>query len=426
MTANSTNSLLRPRTAVIHFGCRLNQFESDGLRAALAENAHELTEDLATADYVIINTCTVTNQADAKNRAAIRRAHRLNPQAKIIVTGCYATTDAEKLRSMAGVYRVVSNQDKHQIPALLAGASQVNGNRFAFSANHDFKSRATLKIQDGCNKSCSYCKIPQARGRGVSRNFAETVQAARELIAAGFGELVLTGINIGWYFDSGKDFCDLLETLLELEGNFHIRISSIEPGDVSDRLAQLFQHPKMARFLHVPVQSGAKRILRLMRRGYTPANFMARVELVRRHVPEIHIGTDIIVGFPGESEADFAETLALCRSAEFANIHIFPFSKRDNTPVADWLSRRNSSGQRPFLEEVHGNTIRRRVAELAQLKEELAYHYRRQVSGMRFAAVAERIQEGAIHFLTENYLRGKVATAQFPHLVRRQRFFLEI
>ncbi|HNL12172.1 MAG TPA: tRNA (N(6)-L-threonylcarbamoyladenosine(37)-C(2))-methylthiotransferase MtaB, partial [Turneriella sp.] len=196
------------RTALIHFGCRLNQFESDGIKANLADNAHTLTQNLREADFVVVNTCTVTNKADYKNRAAIRRAHRLNPQAKIVVTGCYATTDAEELRSLPGVYRVVSNDQKHRIAEVLQGGEVTAqaSNRFFFSANHDLKSRATLKIQDGCNKSCSYCKIPQARGRGVSREFGETLDSARELIDAGFGELVLTGVNIGWYEDKGKSF----------------------------------------------------------------------------------------------------------------------------------------------------------------------------------------------------------------------------
>lgn len=424
-----------PRTSVIHFGCRLNQFESDGIKANLADNSHALTDNLREADFVVINTCTVTNKADYKNRAAIRRAHRLNPLAKIVVTGCYATTDAEDLRSLPGVYRVVSNDQKHRIAAMLNGndSNETPNDRFFFSANHDLKSRATLKIQDGCNKSCSYCKIPQARGRGVSRAAEDTLASARELIAAGFGELVLTGVNIGWYEDNGINFHSLVESLLELPGDFHLRISSIEPGDVNERFAAFYQHPKMARFLHIPLQSGSKFVLRTMRRGYTPENFMRRLEHVRKVCPEVHIGTDVIVGFPAEGDAEFRETLDFSRAADFANIHIFPFSKRRNTPIVDWLERRQGQpkatvgGQttaenRRLYREINGAVIRERSAELSTLKKELADNYIRRMEGIEFAAVAERIEGGLIHFLTENYLRGILPVGQHPQLRRGNRF----
>ena len=423
------------RTALIHFGCRLNQFESDGIKANLADNAHTLTQNLREADFVVVNTCTVTNKADYKNRAAIRRAHRLNPQAKIVVTGCYATTDAEELRSLPGVYRVVSNDQKHRIAEVLQGGEVTAqaSNRFFFSANHDLKSRATLKIQDGCNKSCSYCKIPQARGRGVSRDFAETLDSARELIDAGFGELVLTGVNIGWYEDKGKSFHALVESLLDLPGDFHLRISSIEPGDVNERFAAFYQHPKMARFLHIPLQSGSRLVLKIMRRGYTPDNFMRRIEHVRSVCPEVHIGTDVIVGFPAEGETEFKETLDFCRAADFANIHIFPFSKRRNTPIVDWLvkrAERKSAGtageaEKRSYKEVNGAIIRERSATLSVLKKEMADAYIARMQGKKLFAVAERIENGKVHFLTENYLRGVLPVADYPSLRRGQRFDVE-
>lgn len=409
-----------PRTALIHFGCRLNQFESDGIKASLAANSHNIIADQREADFIVINTCTVTNKADYKNRAAIRRAHRLNPQAKIVVTGCYATTDADDIRALPGVYRVISNDKKHQIGALLAGAEERAPNdRFFFSANHTFKSRATLKIQDGCNKSCSYCKIPEARGRGVSRDFAATLASARELIAAGFGEIVLTGVNIGWYFDNGKSFHDLVEAILNLEGNFHLRISSIEPGDVNERFAEFYAHPRIAKFLHIPLQSGSKFVLRTMRRGYTPENFMRRIDTVRKITPEIHIGTDVIVGFPSEGEPEFTETLDFCRRADFANIHIFPFSKRRNTPIVNLLEAREQKTSKAPYKEINGAGIRERAARLAELKNQMAAAYTRRMAGKEFWAIAEKTDAGAVSFLTENYLRGTVENAQ---LKRGDRF----
>lgn len=409
-----------PKTALVHFGCRLNQFESDGIKANLAANSHNIIADQREADYIVINTCTVTNKADYKNRAAIRRAHRLNPLAKIVVTGCYATTDADDIRALPGVYRVISNDKKHQIGALLAGAEErAQNDRFFFSANHALKSRATLKIQDGCNKSCSYCKIPEARGRGVSRDFAATLDSAHELIASGFGEIVLTGVNIGWYFDNGKSFHDLVEAILNLEGNFHLRISSIEPGDVNERFAGFYAHPRMAKFLHIPLQSGSKFVLRTMRRGYTPENFMRRIDNVRQVAPGIHIGTDVIVGFPSESETEFAETLEFCRRADFANIHIFPFSKRRNTPIVNWLEARELKSSKEPWREINGAVIKERAAQLAGLKNQMAAAYARRMAGKEFWAIAEKIENGKVSYLTENYLRG---TLQDPQLKRGDRF----
>lgn len=419
---------MNQKTALIHFGCRLNQFESDGIKANLEDNQHTLTHNLREADFVVVNTCTVTNKADYKNRAAIRRAHRLNPLAKIVVTGCYATTDAEELRSLPGVYRVVSNDQKHRIAEVIAGGdTDSSNNRFFFSARHDFKSRATLKIQDGCNKSCSYCKIPQARGRGVSRDTQNTLDSARELIDAGFGELVLTGVNIGWYNDNGTGFHALVEQILNLPSDFQLRVSSIEPGDVDERFAAFYQHPKMAKFLHIPLQSGSKFVLRTMRRGYTPDNFMRRIEQVRAVSPDVHIGTDVIVGFPSEGDTEFAETLAFCREADFANIHIFPFSKRRNTPIVDWLVRRQGSAPatRREYKEIHGTVIRERAAELSRLKKTMADAYIARMYGQTFAAIAERIEGDTVHFLTENYLRGVVRLAEMPQLKRGQRFFID-
>lgn len=430
----------QPKTAIVHFGCRLNQFESDGIKANLEQNSHRIITDQREADFIVINTCTVTNRADYKNRAAIRRAHRLNPQAKIVVTGCYATTDAEDIRSLPGVYRVVSNDKKHAIAETLRGndAPGETNDRFFFSSNHNFKSRATLKIQDGCNKSCSYCKIPQARGRGVSRGFENTIESAQELIAAGFGELVLTGVNIGWYEDHGtgssgsaartdarfaadgnRGFHQLVEKILDLPGNFHLRVSSIEPGDVTERFAAFYAHEKMAKFLHIPLQSGSKFVLRTMRRGYTPDNFMRRIEAVRKVNADTHIGTDIIVGFPSEGDAEFQETLDFCRAADFANIHIFPFSKRRNTPIVDWMSRREGSAAKRVYREINGQVIRERAARLAQLKTEMAAAYARRMAGKEFWATVENTAEGIAQYTTENYLRG---TVQNDRLRRGERF----
>ena len=413
-----------------HFGCRLNLYESQSISAGLSHNKLRVVDDLSEADLIIINTCTVTNRADQKNRQIIRKAHRLNPDAKIIVTGCYATTDTEDVKALPGVYSVVTNQNKAGIPEFIGQISshtiaqkytkktEVDG-RFGYHyRTQKGHSRAYLKIQDGCNKTCAYCKIPKARGRGISRNFDDVRAEAQYLIGLGFKEINLTGVNIGWYrSQEGFDFQQLLGSILNLEGEFYIRLSSIEPRDVNEGLADLFTHPKMAKFLHVPLQSGSKKILKNMRRGYNPGLYEKWVNTIRSVCPNIHLGTDIIVGFPGENEKDFQETLNFCQKMEFANIHIFPFSKRRDTPVMEHIrshSKNNEKNNNDLWEEVSGKVIRHRVHRLNTLKERLAGEYVQKTSGLTFRAVVEKTNMYEDNFVysmvTENYLKLSIGS----------------
>ena len=411
-----------------HFGCRLNLYESQSIAAGLAHNKLKIVDDLNEADLIIVNTCTVTNRADQKDRQIIRKAHRLNPSAKIIVTGCYATTDTEEVKALPGVYSVVTNQNKATIPDLVSRISSHDTAKHRYVKNLPAKvdgrfgyhyrtrkghSRAYLKIQDGCNKTCAYCKIPQARGRGISRNFNDSLTEAQHLIDIGFKEIILTGVNIGWYrSQEGFDLYRLLEEILNLEGEFYIRLSSIEPRDVNERLADLFTHHKMAKFLHVPLQSGSKKILKCMRRGYNPSLYEKRVNAVRNTCSKIHLGTDIIVGFPGESEKDFRETLDFCRKMEFSNIHIFPFSERRNTPVMEHLKSNSKNDRRnngDLWERVPGRTIRDRIHRLQVLKEKLMKQFIQRTSGLDFRAVIEKIggdgDDLIYSMVTENYVK---------------------
>ena len=408
---------------IYHFGCRLNLYESNSLLSGLSDNniIPVDKDQIENADFIIINTCTVTNRADQKNRSAIRQAHRKNPNAKIIVTGCYATTDAHEIKKLPGVYAVVSNQNKANIPNLISGlvpslvkSSNQNkqieydplNKKWEVDGQFGYKlqsrsrtSRAYLKIQDGCNKSCSYCKIPFARGPGRSRDFNQTIEEAKKLIALGFQEITLTGVNIGWYHTRAqetkeKDFYDLLTTLLNLKGDFYIRISSIEPGDVNERLAHLLQHPKMAKFLHVPLQSGSKRILKKMRRGYTPLLYQKKIKKVQALNPDIHIGTDIIVGFPGESAQDFKNTWDICKEIGFANIHIFPYSKRNNTPIVKELAL--TVDDKLSIKEVPQHITRKRINRLKALQKELYKQYIQRTSNKSFRSIVEKSIEKSV------------------------------
>ncbi len=397
------------RAHVIQFGCRLNQYESDSLGSGLQQRGFELSPQIGDSDYVVINTCTVTNRADQKNRNVIRRIHSQNPRAKIVVTGCYATTDPEEIRALPGVFWVIDNSQKANIPQMIEREVRqqppepLADNHFGFATReHGGTARAYLKIQEGCNKSCSYCKIPQARGSGKSRDFNETIAEARALIAAGFRELILTGVNMGWYKSlRGENLNDLIEALLNLDGDFILRLSSIEPADVNERLASFFQHEKMAQFLHVPLQSGSKDILKLMRRGYTPAHYRRWVEFALSKNPDLHLGTDVIVGFPGETAAHFDETMRFCEEMAFANIHVFSFSKRNNTPVLQLLAERDD------INEVHGSVIKERAADLRHLKDVMAMNYQHATAGQAKRAIVI----GNEYVLTENYLKFPLPAA---------------
>ena len=420
---------------LVHFGCRLNAYESISLASGLESTGFSLTTEIKDADFVIINTCTVTNRADQKNRQAIRRAHRENPGAKIVVTGCYATTDATEIKKLPGVYSVVSNFQKAQIPDQIMGDShrksslregQPDG-QFGYSLqNRKRHSRAYIKIQDGCNKSCSYCKIPLARGAGRSRDFQETLEEARELIQAGFREITLTGVNLGWYRSlEGKNFYDLLEGLLSLDGDFYIRISSIEPGDVNERLAELLTHPRSALFLHAPLQSGSKEILKAMRRGYTPSHYQKRIEYVKKRCPDIHLGTDVIIGFPGETDAHFQQTFDFCKQMEFANIHIFPYSPRKNTPIVNQLELAPNERK-----EVPKTRVKKRIELMEALKREMHAGYVKKTAGQTFRGIALNTKPGSnpkdepgrkpqdtLNLVTENYI--KLSSRLNPELVQK-------
>lgn len=388
------------RFHVVNFGCRLNSYESEALAGDLVKEGYHLTQNPLEADFLIINTCTVTARADFKNRSVIHKLHELNPKAKIIVTGCYATTDAEEIKNLPGIFAVVPNKEKALITEKITQKYTENiskNGQFGFGLPlRERVSRATLKIQDGCSRNCSYCKIPLARGKGVSRPFKETINYAQKLLDLGFQEITITGVNIGWYQgENGETFEDLIETLLNLKGHFYLRLSSLEPPEISERLIELYGHPKMAKFLHAPLQSGSAYILKLMRRSYNPSQYAKKIELIRKKVPEIHIGTDVIVGFPNENENYFQETRRFCEQMEFANIHIFPFSLRKGTEIE---KRLDTSPQK--FARITKNEIKERTKELAQVGEKLKKNYMKKTAYQKFRAIAEKNKA-----TTENYVK---------------------
>ncbi|HMV43970.1 MAG TPA: tRNA (N(6)-L-threonylcarbamoyladenosine(37)-C(2))-methylthiotransferase MtaB [Leptospiraceae bacterium] len=332
---------MKESTVAFHtLGCRLNIFESDGLANTFSNLGIKTVSESENPEIVVINTCTVTNKADSKNRNIIRNAIKNNPGSQIWVTGCYAETDKETIEKIPGVTGVIGNTEKSNLPYIILKNKgerldiDTNGNRFSYSdvlpTNH---TRAYLKIQDGCNRSCAYCKIPQARGKGVSRNIKDVLDQVRFLQDNGVGEIILTGVNLGWFRDESntKNFNALLKNILDILEYSRLRLSSIEPSDVGHELAELTLHPRFCNYLHVPLQSGSSNILKKMKRSYTAETFYKRISLVKQKNPSIFIGTDIITGFPNESEEDFQESVKIVKDLEISKIHAFPYSQRRGT-----------------------------------------------------------------------------------------------
>lgn len=331
-------------------GCKVNQYETEAMRALFVADGHEVVSFDDAADLYIINTCTVTNLGDRKSRQMIRRATRKNPAAKVIVTGCYAQTSPKEVSEIEGVRLVLGTHYRDRV-AELAKELPDTGCRVLVDAvthNRDFealgvdmyhdRTRAFIKIQDGCDRYCSYCIIPYARGPVRSRPLAEIVAEAGRLAENGCRELVLSGIHVASY---GKDLKDgsslfsVLDALERLAGIDRIRMSSIEPVWVNDAFAaNAPRWRKLCHHQHLSLQSGCDRILKKMNRRYTTADYEAAVARLRALCPDIAITTDIIVGFPGETDADFEETLAFAEKIGFAQIHVFPYSPRKGTPAA--------------------------------------------------------------------------------------------
>lgn len=324
-------------------GCRLNQYEMDALAAQFKDNGYEVSEQEHNADIVVVNTCTVTNQSNQKSRQAISHATRVNPGARMIITGCMTESHAGQLQQKFSNAIIINNKAKsaifHSVDSLLKGGSPVLSDKdfdlFSYqSFTEMFHTRSLVKIQDGCDNFCTFCIIPFVRGRAISRPSEKVLENVRDVVAKGAKEIVLTGVNISRYNNEGLGFSGLLEQILDVEGDFRVRISSIEPDRFNDHFFSLVGHPKLAPHLHLCLQSGSDRILLQMRRMYSVKDYMKIVENVRKKDPLFNFTTDVIVGFPGETEQEFADTMRLSKEVGFGHMHIFKYSVRQNTRAA--------------------------------------------------------------------------------------------
>jgi threonylcarbamoyladenosine tRNA methylthiotransferase MtaB len=321
-------------------GCKLNQSEMDSLAGELAAGGHELVSSPVEADLCVLNTCAVTHVAAQKSRQALRRLYRDNPKARLIATGCYAEIAPEDLDGLPGLERVAGNHEKHRLAELIGAGATQRRTPGPVPELSRLRTRALVKIQDGCDNACAYCIIHVARGPQRSRPAGDILAEVSARLAAGHKEIVLTGVHIGAYGldkqrqSSETDLWALVGRILAETDVPRLRLSSIEPWDLSDRAFRLWDDLRLCRHLHLPLQSGCDATLRRMARRYTTAEFSAWVRAARAAIPDLAVTTDIIAGFPGETDTEFAETLAFVQSMDFSRTHVFPYSVRTGTPAA--------------------------------------------------------------------------------------------
>ena len=410
-----------PTVALATLGCKVNQFETETMEGLFKQRGYDVVSFGEKADVYVINTCSVTSLGDSKSRQMIRRAKRQNDDAIIAVTGCYAQVSPEEVKGIEGVRIVLGTKDRGKIVDYVEQAAREDGlleGVFDVMEKGEFediplfgvpaRTRAFLKIQDGCQNFCSYCIIPYARGPLKSRKLVHIRREAEKLAAAGFHEIVLTGIHLGAY---GRDLPgnvaleDACREVLAVPGFQRLRLSSLESIEVSDDLISLMAgEERFCSHLHLPLQSGADPILKAMNRHYDRSEFERLLRRIREEIPDIAISTDIIVGFPGETEELFQESLDFAGRMEFSRMHVFPYSPRKGTPAAEM------EGQVP--EPVK----KERVHRMQALAEKMARDFHRSFLGRTVKVFVETDHDGILDGLTGNYIRvygeGKASSGE--------------
>jgi threonylcarbamoyladenosine tRNA methylthiotransferase MtaB len=380
--------MAKNKIALETLGCKLNQAESESLARQFAEMGCHVVSPSDGADIYILNTCTVTHIADRKSRHLLRLARRRNPDALIIATGCYAERAPEELAQIEGVDMVLGNDEKARL-------AEVLGERGVISANPAvcppaFRTRSMVKVQEGCKQFCSYCIVPFVRGRERSLPLDEAVDEVRARVEGGYQDVVLTGTQIGAYRPSLEL---LIQRILAETGVKRLRLSSLRPRDVTPGLLALWDGEGLCRHIHLPLQSGSDAVLWRMRRGYSVADYERAVMMAREAIPDVAITTDIMVGFPGESDEEFEESYRFCQGMGFANIHVFPFSQRPGTLAA-------------LVPGKVGDRVKKERSErMLRLARESALRFREKFLGRTMTVLWEREAEGVWVGLTDNYIR---------------------
>lgn len=337
----------------VTLGCKVNQTESEAMAQLFREANYQVVNSSEEADVVVVNTCTVTNTGDSKSRQVIRRMIKAHPESVVVVMGCYAQTAPGEILGIEGVDLVLGNQDRRKILEWIerveAEKAPQNAVRGIWDAeefeelpqlSEEHRTRAMLKIQEGCNQFCTYCIIPYARGPLRSRRPENAIAEAQRLVGEGYPEIVLTGIHTGYYgqdLEDGWNLARLVQELDKISGLRRLRLSSIEPMEYTEELIEsIVSSDKVCPHLHIPLQSGSDKVLARMNRPYNLDEYRALLVRLRQRIPKLAVTTDVIVGFPGETDEDHASTVEFVKSCDFSGIHVFPYSKRKGTPAADY------------------------------------------------------------------------------------------
>jgi len=396
------------------FGCRLNQAETASLTDRFRERGYEMTGNPLEADLYVVNTCTLTSQATSKCRRKLRSVIRRNPDACVAAIGCYAQTDAEALRKIPGIDYIVGTNDKlrlaeiipspDKLPEPLVVHTPVAKDTFTIegAGHYPFTTRANLKVQEGCDFVCAFCIIPRARGRARSREFSNILEEARALAASGHRELIVTGVNMGTYRDGRYTLGDVIQGLVDIDGLDRIRLSSIEPTTIEDAIIEEMASGsgKLCPYLHVPLQAGDSGVLEAMRRKYSAGEYREFMEMVAARVPDVGLGTDIMVGFPGETDAAFENSVEMITALPYTHIHVFSFSARPRTTAYG-------------MEKVPAHTIRARSQRMHRIGEmKKAEFYAAQEGKVLRVLFEERISDGTFVGFTDNYVKVSVRTGK--------------
>lgn len=403
---------------IVTLGCKVNNYESEYMTELLIKNNYFYNEE--NSDIIIINTCSVTNQADSKSRKLIRKAKKDSPHAIIIVCGCMAENHQRTLDLPIDI--LIGNKDKSKIIDYL-NEYLINKNKIKKFYNlrtvefedmtldsYQNKTRAFVKIEDGCNNFCSYCIIPYVRGKERSKEFFKVIEEVETLVKNGHQEIVLTGIHTGNYNSNGKRLIDIIKKISKIDNLKRIRISSIEVTELdSDFLEELKNNSKICNHLHIPLQSGSDNILKLMNRKYDLKYYEDKIRQIRAIRPDINITTDIIVGFPNETDEDFNNTLEFSEKIKFGKIHVFPYSKRDGT-------------QASLMTQVKDDVKKKRTNNLLELSFKLELEYQNKFLGQELDILIEKVENHLAIGHTSNYLEIKIK----GNLEKNKIYYLEI
>lgn len=395
------------KVGICTLGCKVNTYESEYLEQELKKSGYEIASVDETCDVYIVNTCTVTNQADVKSRKMIHRFRKNNQDACIVAMGCFIETNLGNIDPAIDI--AIGNKRKGELVNLLdeffTNKSQIvakDGSKTKFEnmylENFEGRTRAFVKVQDGCENFCSYCIIPYARGKCCSKPLENVVSEVKTLLAKGYQEIVLTGIHTGNYgVDINTNFAELLRNLVKLEGLKRLRISSIEVTELTDEVLDIIkENDVIVNHFHIPLQAGSDKILKLMNRKYDLAYYEEKINKLRAIRPSVSITTDIIVGFPNETDLDFEETIKNARKFNFAKIHVFPYSVRTGTKAAT-------------MPQVDGNVKKERARKLLRVSNELSKEYQDKFLGKEVEVLIEKNNEDVSFGHTDNYLAVKVA-----------------